>query len=66
MAWKRSLIAAVGAVALFVALVAAVIVLLALKVVTFALALLMLIALFGLYLGFGVLIAVHRFVTRLR
>jgi hypothetical protein len=35
-------------------------------VVTFELALLMLVALLGLYFGFGVLIAVYRFVARLK
>jgi hypothetical protein len=66
MAQRSTLIAVAGCVALFVAIVATIIVLLALGVVTFAFALLLLIALLGLYLGFGVLIAVHRFVSRLR
>lgn len=35
-------------------------------VISFQLALLMLVALFGMYFGFGVLIAVHRFVEKLR
>jgi len=34
-------------------------------VITFQLALLMLVALLGLYFGFGVLIAIYRFVSRL-
>ena len=35
------------------------------RVITFQLALLMLVALLGLYFGFGVLILVYRFVARL-
>jgi hypothetical protein len=34
-------------------------------IVTFQMALLMLVALFGLYLGFGILIAVYRLISRL-
>ena len=51
---------------LFTALVGAILALLIAKVITFPLALLMLIALLGLYLGFGVLIAVWRFVAKLQ
>jgi hypothetical protein len=50
----------------FIALVFGVIVLLGKHIVTFQMALLMLVALFGLYLGFGVLIAVYRFTDRLK
>ncbi len=63
---SRTLLAVVGIVALFVGLVAAIIVMLAAKVITFTLALLMLVSLLGMYLGFGVLIAVYRFVAKLR
>lgn len=35
------------------------------RIITFQMALLMLVALVGLYLGFGVLIALYRFVARL-
>lgn len=49
----------------FTALAIVVIVLLGKHVITFQMALLMLIALLGLYLGFGVLIAVHRFTDKL-
>ena len=59
------ILAVVGVVALFVGLVAAIMILLATKTITFQLALLMLVALLGLYLGFGVLIAVYRFVAKL-
>lgn len=50
----------------FIALVFGVIVLLGKHIVTFQMALLMLVALFGLYLGFGVLIAVYRFTDKLK
>jgi hypothetical protein len=61
----KSLPLAAGVIALFVALVVTIMFLLATKVITFQLALLMLVALLGLYLGFGVLIAVYRFVAKL-
>lgn len=50
----------------FTGLAVAVIVALAKHIVTFQMALLMLVALLGLYLGFGVLIAVYRFTDKLR
>ncbi|HEY4365773.1 MAG TPA: hypothetical protein VGN07_00945 [Steroidobacteraceae bacterium] len=50
----------------FTGLAVTVIVLLAKHVVTFQMALLMLVALLGLYLGFGVLIAVYRFTDKLK
>ena len=49
----------------FTLLIAAVLTLLVKHIITFQMALLMLIALFGLYFGFGVLIAVWRFTGRL-
>ena len=49
----------------FTALVALVVVLLVTGVVTFQLALLMLVAMLGLYVGIGVLIAVYRFMETL-
>jgi hypothetical protein len=50
----------------FTALAIGVIVLLGKHVITFQMALLMLVALLGLYLGFGVLIAVYRFTDKLK
>jgi len=50
----------------FTALVVAVIVLLGKHVITYQMALLMLVALLGLYLGFGVLIALYRFTQKLK
>jgi hypothetical protein len=49
----------------FMGLIAGVILLLLRHIVTFEMALLMLVALFGLYFGFGVLIVVYRFVSKL-
>lgn len=49
----------------FVALAAVIFLLLVRHVVTAQMALLMLVALVGLYFGFGVLIAVYRFISRL-
>jgi hypothetical protein len=66
MATHRTLVAVAGVVALFTALVAGIIVLLALKQISFPLAMLMLIALLGIYVGCGVLVAVWRFVSRLQ
>lgn len=60
---KLRIVAAV--VASFTLLIAAVLTLLVKHVITFQMALLMLIGLFGLYFGFGVLIAVWRFTSRL-
>jgi hypothetical protein len=50
----------------FIGLAVTVIVLLGKHIVTFQMALLMLVALLGLYLGFGVLIAVYRFTDKLK
>ena len=50
----------------FTALAAVVIVLLGKHVITFQMALLMLVALLGLYVGFGILIALYRFTDRLK
>lgn len=60
---KLKIVAAV--VTSFTLLVVAVLVLLVKHAITFQMALLMLIALFGLYFGFGVLVAVWRFIGRL-
>jgi hypothetical protein len=50
----------------FTAIVVVIIALLIKGVVTFAMGLLMLVALLGLYFGFGVLIVLYRFVGRLK
>jgi hypothetical protein len=53
-------------VALFMGIVAATLVLAAKKVITLEFAMLLLIALLGMYVGFGFLIAVYRFVEKLK
>ena len=62
---RRTLVVVAGIAASFVGLVGVIIFLLANKIVSFALAMLMLVALFGLYVGFGILIAVYRFIGKL-
>lgn len=49
----------------FVGLAVLVVVLSAKRIITFQMAMLMLVALLGLYVGFGVLIAVYRFISKL-
>jgi hypothetical protein len=63
--YRRKLkIAASIAISFFV-LIALVVALLIQHVITYQMALLSLVALFGLYCGFGVLVAIYRFVGRL-
>jgi hypothetical protein len=50
----------------FTGIVVLIMALLVKRVITFQLAMLMLVALLGLYFGFGVLIALYRFVGRLK
>ncbi len=54
-----------GIVASFASLVGIIIFLSLSKIVSFQVAILMLVALFGLYLGFGILIAVYYLVSKL-
>lgn len=61
----RALKIAAAVAASFTSLVVVILVLLVQRIVTFQMALLMLVALLGLYFGFGVLIAVYRFTARL-
>jgi hypothetical protein len=56
---------AAGVAVSFTGLVVLILFLMVRQIVTFQLALLMLVALLGLYLGFGVLIAVYRFTGKL-
>jgi uncharacterized membrane protein YeaQ/YmgE (transglycosylase-associated protein family) len=62
---RGTLIAVAGVAASFVGLVGAIIFLLVNKIVGFTMAKLMLVALFGLYIGFGILIAVYRLMDKL-
>ena len=66
MANTRKLGVIAGLIALFTALVVTVIFLAVAKKITGTLAMLMLIALLGMYVGFGFLIAVYRFVEKLK
>ena len=54
-----------GVVGSFLALVAVILVLLARRIIGFELAMLMVVALFALYVGFGFLIFVHRAISKL-
>ena len=64
--YKRSLKIALAICGLFMLLVASIVVLLAKGVVTPQMAMLMFVALLGLYVGFGALIAVYRFISKLQ
>jgi len=63
---NRTLIIAAAVALSFTGLGALILFLMVSHIVTFQLGLLMLVALVGLYFGFGVLIAVYRFTSRLR
>jgi hypothetical protein len=62
---SRTLIIAVGVAGSFIGIAATIVYLSATNVVAPTVAKLMLVALFGLYLGFGILIAVYRLMRRL-
>ncbi|MCZ6659595.1 MAG: hypothetical protein O7C67_20100 [Gammaproteobacteria bacterium] len=65
MANRKTLAVVLGIVVVFVGLVALIVVMLANQFVTFQMATLMLVALLGLYVGFGILIAIYRLVIKL-
>lgn len=62
---SRTLKSAVGIAFSFTALIVLIVFLWAEKIVSSVMARLMLVALLGLYVGFGVLIAIYRFVNKL-
>ena len=62
---NRTLVVIACIAASFIGLAGTIIVLAVSKTITFELAKLMLVALFGLYVGFGFLIVVYRFVDKL-
>ena len=62
---NRTLIVVAGIVVSFIALAGTIILLSELKVISFGMAMLLLAALLGMYIGFGVLIAVYRLMDRL-
>lgn len=62
---NRTLKIVAGIVVSFAGLVGAIILLLETNIITFEMAMLMLVALLGMYIGFGILIAVYRLIGRL-
>jgi hypothetical protein len=62
---RRTLKIVAGTAASFAALVGTIIFLMEMKIVSFEVAKLMLVALLAMYVGFGVLIAVYRLITKL-
>ena len=65
MSRSKALMAVVGVAASFVGLAVAIVLLSEMEVIGFEMAKLMLVALLGLYVGFGFLIAVYRFIGKL-
>ena len=62
---NRTLKVVAGIVVSFTGLVGTIILLLIMKIISFAMAMLMLVALLGMYIGFGILIAVYRLISKL-
>jgi len=62
---NRTLKVVAGIVVSFTGLVGTIILLLVTKIISFAMAMLMLVALLGMYIGFGILIAVYRLIGKL-
>jgi hypothetical protein len=62
---NRTLIVVAGIVVSFAGLAGTIIFLWAAKVISFEMAMLMLVALLGMYIGFGILIAVYRLIAKL-
>jgi hypothetical protein len=62
---SRTLKVVAGIAASFIALVGTIILLLEMKIISFEMAKLMLVALLAMYVGFGILIAIYRLIARL-
>ena len=62
---NRTLRVVAGIAASFIGLAGAILFLLEAKIVSFQMAMLMLVALFAMYVGFGVLVAVYRLIDKL-
>ena len=62
---SRTLKVVAGIAASFAALVGAIILLFEMKIISFEMAKLMLVALLAMYVGFGILIAIYRLIARL-
>jgi xanthosine utilization system XapX-like protein len=65
MSRNRTLKVVAGVAASFAGLVGTIVVLLEMRIVTLGIAKLMLVALLGMYIGFGILIAVYRLIRKL-
>jgi hypothetical protein len=65
MSRKRTLVTVAGIAASFAGLAGAIIFLLIMKIISLAMAKLMLVALLAMYVGFGILIAVYRLISKL-
>ena len=63
---SRTLLIAAGIAASFIGLAGTIILLAKMEIISFVLAKLMLVALLGMYVGFGFLIAVYRLIGRLK
>jgi hypothetical protein len=63
---KRTLIAVAAVVVSFTGLAGTIIILSEAKIISFPIAMLMLVALLGMYIGFGVLFAFYRLVGKLK
>jgi len=62
---NRTLKVVAGIVISFTGLVVTILVLSEAKIISFAMAMLMLVALLGMYIGFGILIAIYRLIGKL-
>jgi xanthosine utilization system XapX-like protein len=62
---NRTLKVVAGIVISFTGLAVTIILLWEMKIISFAMAMLMLVALLGMYVGFGILIAVYRLISKL-
>jgi len=63
---NRTLRVVAGIAASFIGIVGAIILLLEAKIISIEMAMLMLVALLAMYVGFGVLVAVYRFMDKLK
>lgn len=62
---NKTLRVAVGIAALFTGLAGTVVLLMVMRVISIQVALLMLVALLGMYVGFGILVLVYRLISKL-
>lgn len=65
MSKKKTLLIALGIIVSFIILAGIVVVLAIAKIINFTVAALMLVALLGMYVGFGILVALYRLVAKL-